>query len=154
MHATMSFGTGLLAAVALATVALTASCSEQAAEPAIVPPEAVAPPAARVAEPAESAAFHMSIQDAFTISGKGVVVTGRIESGRVRVGDSVCLTAAKIGTRTLRVEGIEMFRKAVDSAGAGETPGLLVSGIEPADITRPGGDKLSGGACGAAGGLH
>ncbi|MGK2926304.1 MAG: EF-Tu/IF-2/RF-3 family GTPase [Lysobacterales bacterium] len=147
MKAPMSFKPRLPAVLTLMTVALAASCSEQSAAPAAVPPDASAPPAAREAAPAESAAFRMSVADSFKIHGKGVVITGRIESGRVSVGDSVCLTAARIGTRTLRVEGIEIYRKVVDSASAGETPGLLVDGVEPADITRPGDDKLSGGDC-------
>jgi len=88
-------------------------------------------------------AFHMPVADAFKITGKGVVLTGRIASGSVNVGDSVCLTAAKIGTRTLKVEGIEMFRKVLDSARQGDMVGILVGGIEAKDITRGGGDRLT-----------
>lgn len=151
MQATISFGTKLVTVLALAAVALTASCSEQAAEPAAARPEATAPPVPQQAQPADSAAFRMTVMDAFKIAGGGVVITGRVDSGRVSVGDSVCLTAARLGTRTLTVEGIEIFRKVVDSVGAGETPGLLITGVELADITRNGGDTLSGGGCGTGG---
>jgi len=84
----------------------------------------------------------MSIADAFTIQGRGVVLTGRIDSGQVNVGDRVCLTAAKIGTRTLTVEAIEKARKSIESAKQGDLAGILVTGIEAKDVTRGGSDRL------------
>jgi len=59
---------------------------------------------------AEAGAFGMTILDFFDIAGRGVVVAGRIDSGTVRVGDTVCLLSAKTGKRKLQVESIELGR--------------------------------------------
>lgn len=71
-----------------------------------------------------------------------MVVTGTIAQGKVAVGDSVCLTSAAGASRTVTVNGIELFRKMVDSAGAGEQVGLSITGVEQADVTR--GDQMRG----------
>lgn len=71
--------------------------------------------------------FKMVVEDVFTITGRGTVVTGRIESGSVSLNDTVILN----GTTPLVVAGVEMFRKMLDSAQAGDNVGLLLR-----DITR------------------
>ena len=74
--------------------------------------------------------FAMPIADVFSISGKGVVITGQVRSGSVSVGDAVCLSS---GIGPLTVDGIEVFRKVVDSATAGMNVGLLLSGLAKGD---------------------
>ncbi len=81
-------------------------------------------------------AFSMTILDFFDIAGKGVVVAGGIDSGTVRVGDSVCLLSAKAGKRELRVESIELGRLTPESATAGDMPGIVLNGITTADLSR------------------
>ena len=71
--------------------------------------------------------FKMVVEDVFTITGRGTVVTGRVESGSVSLNDTVILN----GTTPLVVAGVEMFRKMLDSAQAGDNVGLLLR-----DITR------------------
>jgi len=72
----------------------------------------------------------MPVADVFSISGKGVVITGQVKSGSVSVGDAVCLNS---GVGPLTVDGIEVFRKVVDSATAGMNVGLLLSGLAKGD---------------------
>lgn len=87
-----------------------------------------------------AACFRMTVQDVFVISGRGTVVTGRVESGRVRVGDRVELRGAQ-GVQNIRIKGIEMFRKTADTAGEGDNVGLLLEGLQQ----RPAaGDVVSG----------
>ena len=95
------------------------------------------------AEQAADPAFSMTVMDAFKVSGKGVAITGRIDSGTVRTGDSVCLTAAKIGTKALTVNAIQLGQKMSDSAEQGDIVGILVGGIDKGDITRRGSDTLT-----------
>ena len=90
----------------------------------------------------------MTIMDAFKVSGKGVAITGRIDSGTVHTGDSVCLTAANVGTKILTVDAIQIGQQTHASAKQGDTVGILVNGIDRRDISRGGGDKLSA-SCGA-----
>src|SRR5579885_672872 len=73
--------------------------------------------------------FLMPIEDIFSITGRGTVVTGRIERGRVRVGDEVEIVGFR-ETRKTVVTGIEMFRKLLDEGIAGDNVGLLLRGIE------------------------
>lgn len=80
-------------------------------------------------------AFSMTVMDAFKISGRGVAITGRVDTGSVKAGDTVCLVAAKIGTRVLKVEAIEL-RTLADEAKAGDMPGIVVNGIDTKDISR------------------
>jgi hypothetical protein len=84
--------------------------------------------------------FRMSVMDVFSISGGGLVISGRVAAGSVSVGDTVCLFSANVGDRELRVDGIEIFQKLVDTAKVGEIAGLLVSGVEEHDVSS--GDKL------------
>ncbi len=85
---------------------------------------------------ADPGAFSMTILDFFDIAGKGVVVAGGIDSGTVRVGDSVCLLSAKAGKQELRVESIELGRLTPESATAGEMPAIVLHGITTADLSR------------------
>lgn len=91
----------------------------------------------------ENVGFSMKVMDAFKISGKGVVLTGKVESGTVQVGDSVCLITDKAGQRTLSVDAIELKRNMVNKARAGDMPGILVKGIDRKDITVNGTDRLT-----------
>lgn len=87
--------------------------------------------------------FSMPVMDVFTITGKGLVATGRIESGSVTDGEVVCLERqAGGGRREVTVGGIEQFMKILESASAGENVGLLLTGLEKGDVTR--GDRVIG----------
>jgi len=79
--------------------------------------------------------FLMPIEDVFTISGRGTVATGRMERGKVKVGDKVELVGLR-DTRETVVTGVEMFRKSMDEAMAGDNVGLLLRGIEKEDVER------------------
>jgi len=79
--------------------------------------------------------FLMPIEDVFSISGRGTVVTGRVERGIVKVGDSVEIVGIK-ATQTSTVTGIEMFRKLLDSGEAGDNLGALLRGIKREDVER------------------
>jgi len=79
--------------------------------------------------------FLMPVEDVFTITGRGTVVTGRIEQGVIHVGDKVELVGMG-ATRDTTVTGVEMFRKLMDEGQAGDNVGLLVRGIERTDVER------------------
>ena len=79
--------------------------------------------------------FLMPVEDVFTITGRGTVVTGRIEQGIVKVGDKVEIVGMG-DTRETTVTGVEMFRKLMDEGQAGDNVGLLVRGIERTDVER------------------
>ena len=79
--------------------------------------------------------FLMAIEDAFTITGRGTVSTGRIERGVVKVGDTIEIVGLA-DTRETTVTGIEMFQKTLDEGMAGDNVGLLLRGIQKADIQR------------------
>ena len=79
--------------------------------------------------------FLMPIEDVFTISGRGTVVTGRIERGIVKVGDEVEIVGFK-DTRSTVVTGVEMFRKLLDSGEAGDNVGCLLRGVEREEVER------------------
>jgi len=79
--------------------------------------------------------FIMPIEDVFSITGRGTVGTGRVERGRIKVGDKV----ERVGIRDTKdtvVTGVEMFRKLLDEAQAGDNVGLLLRGIEKDDLVR------------------
>jgi len=81
--------------------------------------------------------FLMPVEDVFTITGRGTVVTGRIERGSVNVNEEVEIVGIRPGsTKTTVVPGIEMFRKLLDSGQAGDNVGLLVRGIKREDVER------------------
>jgi len=77
----------------------------------------------------------MPIEDVFSISGRGTVVTGRIERGILKLGDDVDIVGFK-ETRTTKVTGIEMFRKEMDEAQAGDNVGVLLRGIGKDEVER------------------
>jgi elongation factor Tu len=79
--------------------------------------------------------FLMPIEDVFSISGRGTVGTGRVERGMVKVNDEVEVVGLRPTTKTT-VTGIEMFRKLLDDAQAGDNVGLLLRGIEKKDLER------------------
>ena len=78
-------------------------------------------------------AFSMPVDDVFSIKKRGTVVTGRIASGSVKVGDTVVVHGAG-GTIAARCKGVEMFRKQLDEAHAGDNVGLLLDGVEKGDV--------------------
>ena len=79
--------------------------------------------------------FLMPIEDVFSISGRGTVVTGRIERGIVKVGEEVEIVGLKTTAKTV-VTGVEMFRKLLDSGEAGDNVGCLLRGIAREDVER------------------
>ncbi len=79
--------------------------------------------------------FLMSIEDVFTISGRGTVVTGRVERGTLRLNDEVEIVGLKPTKKTV-VTGIEMFRKSLDEAMAGDNAGVLLRGIAREEVER------------------
>ena len=79
--------------------------------------------------------FLMPIEDVFSISGRGTVVTGRVERGIVRVGDEVEIVGIKDTVKTI-VTGVEMFRKLLDSGEAGDNIGALLRGTKREDVER------------------
>ncbi|MEP6480743.1 MAG: EF-Tu/IF-2/RF-3 family GTPase [Rhodoglobus sp.] len=84
---------------------------------------------------ATGASFQMVVEDVFTITGRGTVVTGTIGSGAVSVGDRVTVVTVG-GPVVSAVTGIEMFRKQVTTAGSGMNVGLLLDGVRRDDIAR------------------
>jgi elongation factor Tu len=81
-------------------------------------------------------AFLMPVEDVFTITGRGTVVTGRIERGVINVNEEVEIVGIRPGSTKTTVTGIEMFRKLLDSGQAGDNVGLLVRGIKREDVER------------------
>ena len=79
--------------------------------------------------------FLMSIEDVFTITGRGTVVTGRVERGKLNLNDEVEIVGIKDTQKTV-VTGIEMFRKQLDFAEAGDNAGVLLRGISREDVER------------------
>ncbi|WP_259114227.1 elongation factor Tu [Candidatus Karelsulcia muelleri] len=80
--------------------------------------------------------FLMPIEDVFTITGRGTVATGRIETGTINTGDSIDIIGMGIEKLNSIVTGVEMFRKILDKGQAGDNVGLLLRGIEKKDIRR------------------
>ena len=90
-----------------------------------------------IPEPARDVdkAFLMPVEDVFTITGRGTVATGRCERGIVKVGDTVEIVGMGSSTSTV-VTGVEMFRKLLDQAQAGDNVGILLRGVQRSDIER------------------
>ena len=80
--------------------------------------------------------FLMAIEDVFTITGRGTVVTGKIERGKINVNETVDIVGIHDNKQTTTVTGIEMFRKFLDYAEAGENVGLLLRGTKREDVER------------------
>jgi elongation factor Tu len=79
--------------------------------------------------------FLMPVEDIFSISGRGTVVTGRVEQGKVKVGEEIEIVGIR-ETQTKVVTGVEMFRKLLDSGQAGDNVGLLLRGTDRKDVER------------------
>ncbi len=80
--------------------------------------------------------FLMPIEDVFSITGRGTVATGRIETGVANTGDPVEIIGMGAGKLTSTITGVEMFRKILDRGEAGDNVGLLLRGIEKTQISR------------------
>src|ERR1700749_4639450 len=80
--------------------------------------------------------FLMSVEDGFTITGRGTVATGRIERGVIKVGDNVEIVGFNEAPLTSTCTGVEMFKKLLDRGEAGDNAGILLRGIEKKDIRR------------------
>jgi translation elongation factor EF-Tu-like GTPase len=76
--------------------------------------------------------FRMTVEDVFAIRNRGTVATGRVESGTLRVGDTVQID----GTLEAQVDAIEVFRKSIDEAKVGDNIGVLFKGIEKGQLDR------------------
>ncbi len=80
--------------------------------------------------------FLMPVEDVFTIQGRGTVVTGRVERGEMKVNEEIEIVGLQKGGKKTVVTGIEMFRKSLNEARAGDNTGLLLRGIEKTDVER------------------
>ena len=80
--------------------------------------------------------FLMPVEDVFTITGRGTVATGRVERGTVKLQDNVEIVGLSTERKQTVVTGVEMFRKLLDQAEAGDNIGLLLRGIDRKDIER------------------
>ena len=92
--------------------------------------ESIPQPAREIDKP-----FLMPVEDVFSITGRGTVATGRVERGTVKVGEEVEIVGLRDTAKTV-VTGVEMFRKILDQAEAGDNVGLLLRGIDKKDIER------------------
>ena len=91
--------------------------------------------------------FRMTVEDVFSIKGRGTVVTGKIETGTIKVGDEIVIQG-KSGEVKTTVTGVEMFRKMTAQASAGDNVGLLLKNIakpdvQPGDVLLPPGSEFS-----------
>lgn len=89
-----------------------------------------------IPERATDKPFLMPIEDVFTITGRGTVVTGRVERGQVKVGEEVAIIGMREEVRKHVVTGVEMFRKLLDYAQAGDNVGTLLRGLDRKDVER------------------
>jgi elongation factor Tu len=80
--------------------------------------------------------FSMPVEDVFSIKGRGTVVTGRIDRGRIKVGEPVEIVGLRDKSMASVVTGVEMFHKSLDEGMAGDNAGLLLRGIERTDVER------------------
>ena len=80
--------------------------------------------------------FLMPVEDVFTITGRGTVATGRVERGKVKVGDEVEIIGLTTESRKTVVTGVEMFRKTLDEAQAGDNIGVLLRGVQRDEVER------------------
>ena len=87
-------------------------------------------------ERASDLPFLMPVEDVFSITGRGTVATGRVERGTVKVQDSVEIVGLTDETRTVVITGVEMFRKLLDQAIAGDNIGVLLRGVQRTEIER------------------
>src|SRR5437667_8167991 len=94
--------------------------------------------------------FLMAVEDIFTITGRGTVATGRVERGKVKVGEEVEIVGLRAQAKKTVVTGIEMFRKTLDEAVAGDNVGVLLRGVEKEGNERGMGRGEAGGVKPAA----
>lgn len=87
----------------------------------------------RVQDSVPGGRFALTVEDVFSITGRGTVVTGRVTAGTIRIGDQVLITRAGQQFATSRITGVEAFRKVLAEAHAGDNVGLLLEGI-PKDL--------------------
>lgn len=80
--------------------------------------------------------FRITVEDVFTITGRGTVITGKVESGKIAVGDEVTLQRVDGSSRRVVIIGIEQFRKMMDTAVAGDNVGILLRGLSRSDIGK------------------
>src|SRR5699024_12079796 len=80
--------------------------------------------------------FLMPVEDVFTITGRGTVVTGRVERGTIKVNEEVEVVGIRDKAMKTTVTGVEMFRKLLDSGQAGDNVGLLLRGVNRDDVER------------------
>ena len=80
--------------------------------------------------------FMMPVEDVFSITGRGTVATGRVERGKVKVGDEIEILGLSEAPKKTTVTGVEMFRKLLDYAEAGDNIGALLRGVNREDIER------------------
>jgi elongation factor Tu len=80
--------------------------------------------------------FNMAVEDVFSITGRGTVATGRVESGRIHVGDEVEIVGMTAETRKTVCTGVEMFRKLLDQGQAGDNIGALLRGTKKEEVER------------------
>jgi elongation factor Tu len=124
-----------IALLALAASPLAGSCQKQEAPaPAPAPARRHATPRPTRA-PSASGPFLMPVEDVFSIQGRGTIATGRIERGTVKVGDEVEIVGIN-APMTAVVDGVEMFRKMLDEARAGDNVGILLRDVKRVDVQR------------------
>src|SRR5262249_56111234 len=80
--------------------------------------------------------FLMPIEDVFTITGRGTVVSGRVEEGQIKIGDEVEIVGIHPETAKTVVTGVEMFNKTLDNAQAGDNAGALLRGVKREEVER------------------
>jgi len=86
----------------------------------------------------------MSIEDVFSITGRGTVGTGRIDRGKIKVGEEVEMVGMQDEVKKTVVTGVEMFRKLLDEGQAGDNVGLLLRGVDKNDLERGNGVSEAG----------
>ena len=82
-----------------------------------------------------SGPFSMQVEDVFSIKGRGTVVTGRIASGVIRIGDPIVIESAARPPVATSCTGVEMFRKTLDHAAKGDNVGLMLDGVERTQVS-------------------
>ena len=80
--------------------------------------------------------FLLAIEDIFSITGRGTVATGRVERGKIKIGDPVEIVGMNSDTRKTVATGLEMFRKTLDEVQAGDNIGVLLRGVDKAEVER------------------
>lgn len=96
---------------------------------------------ANAATPAPAGPFQLVVEDVFSITGRGTVVTGKVSSGTVRTGQQVEVVRGGVTVATTTVTGVEAFRKVLESASVGDFVGLLLAGVAKSDVLA--GDVIS-----------